>query len=316
MPSTRYTKQIGFSLVELMVAMVLGLFLTGVVVSIFFSNTRTYATINVASLMQENGRFAVNEVASSLRRAGYLGGNNDVTTVSGGSAGSVTPGTTCNVGDSTWGRMIARRVFGLDDPSSGYGTCIGSGDVANGDVLALRYIGQQPVTSYDANRIYVRTSLFQGRVFKGTNQASTENLVSDTVQSTHSLIANAFYIRNVTADCASGSATVPSLFRMTLDGSGQPTAEELVRGVEDLQVQYGVDDDADGSVNQYFDADNVTNWDLVQSVRFWVLIRAACQEHDLVNDNTYVLGDQTFTPTGDARKFRRQLFSSIVMLRN
>lgn len=62
----------GFSLVELMIALVLGLVLLGGVIQVFLSSRQTYSANEAMSRMQENGRFALEFMARSARLAGYM----------------------------------------------------------------------------------------------------------------------------------------------------------------------------------------------------------------------------------------------------
>ncbi len=61
----------GFTLVELMVAMVIGLILLGGVYTVFFSSVTTYRQTAGLSRLQENGRFALELLGQELRNAGY-----------------------------------------------------------------------------------------------------------------------------------------------------------------------------------------------------------------------------------------------------
>src|SRR5262245_7547865 len=63
----------GVTLVELMVSMALGLVLTGVIMQVFLRNRVTYAFNDGLSQIQENARFALNQMADSTRMAGVLG---------------------------------------------------------------------------------------------------------------------------------------------------------------------------------------------------------------------------------------------------
>ena len=69
----RTFNQRGFSLIELMVAMTLGLILMGGVISIFQSTKVTYNTNEKTARLQENGRVALDFLTHDLRSAGYLG---------------------------------------------------------------------------------------------------------------------------------------------------------------------------------------------------------------------------------------------------
>jgi type IV pilus assembly protein PilW len=61
----------GFTLVELMIALVLGLLLTLVVAQLFIGSRRTFATTDDLSRMQENMRFATSIMTRTIRQAGY-----------------------------------------------------------------------------------------------------------------------------------------------------------------------------------------------------------------------------------------------------
>ncbi|TDV51187.1 type IV pilus assembly protein PilW [Pseudomonas graminis] len=64
-------RQIGVSLIELMVAMVIGLFLILGVTQIFISNQRTYLFQQAQMGNQENGRFTLAILSQELLKAGY-----------------------------------------------------------------------------------------------------------------------------------------------------------------------------------------------------------------------------------------------------
>jgi hypothetical protein len=155
-----------------------------------------------------------------------------------------------------------------------------------------------------ANQFYLRSSLFEGKIFAGASEAQPDNVVLDQPQSVRELIAHAYFVGDSGRTC-NGQA-VPSLFRVRLDANSQPIVDELLPGVENFQVQYGIG-------GQYVDANAVANWDQVITARFWLLIRSECSESGFADGRTYTLGNQIITP---ADGFRRQLYSSVVMLRN
>lgn len=69
-PYPRRQHQRGFGIVELMVAMALGLFLVGGAISVFVTNQQAYRTTEQLSRMQESGRTAVELMARKVREAG------------------------------------------------------------------------------------------------------------------------------------------------------------------------------------------------------------------------------------------------------
>lgn len=83
----RMRRQRGVSLIELMVAMVLGLLLTAGVLQIFSSNNQAYRFHDALSRIQENGRFALDELTREIRMAGYLGCSSQATSINNWLAG-------------------------------------------------------------------------------------------------------------------------------------------------------------------------------------------------------------------------------------
>jgi hypothetical protein len=112
---------------------------------------------------------------------------------------------------------------------------------------------------------------------------------------------------------------------MTLvnDSGLKVQAEEIAYGVDNFQVQYGVDDadicgsgtSDDNSVDCYVDAAAADDamWDKVIAARVWLLTRAECPETGYTNDSTYAMGDVNYTPNDH---YRRQLYTSTIRLRN
>jgi type IV pilus assembly protein PilW len=70
-PLARFQK--GLSLVELMIAITLGLILTAGVLQLFLSNNQTFRTQQATSRVQESGRLAAEFLASDIRMAGFTG---------------------------------------------------------------------------------------------------------------------------------------------------------------------------------------------------------------------------------------------------
>ena len=63
----------GFSLIELMVAITLGLLLTGGLIQLFTSTKVTFRTNDALARVQENGRFTLEVLKRELREAGTNG---------------------------------------------------------------------------------------------------------------------------------------------------------------------------------------------------------------------------------------------------
>jgi type IV pilus assembly protein PilW len=121
---------------------------------------------------------------------------------------------------------------------------------------------------------------------------------------------------------------MPSLRRKTLGVGPAISDEEVLPGVEDLQIQFGVDTDpvggADrGVVDRYVNPDDpildesdaAFNADAeILSVRIWLRLRAERRESGLPEDNGFSYGDRVVGPFND--DFRRIVVSRTIYLRN
>ena len=199
------SSQAGVTLLELMIALSLGLLLLTGIGTIFVGSNQTYRVQEQNARVQESGRYALDIVGRSLRQAGF------------------------------WEMPVNPTAL----KSAFSGTPISGTNGASGasDTVTVQYDGVD-----------------------GDQDCENTGVSGATV-----VITDA--IRLVGADLECDGIDSGSVF--------QP----LVSNVEDLQIQYGVDTDADAyqSANQYVDAGSVTNWNNVVSVRVCVLIRSEDQ---------------------------------------
>lgn len=115
-----------------------------------------------------------------------------------------------------------------------------------------------------------------------------------------------------------GANNAPALFQLRLARQNSTTStfvpEELVAGIETLQIRYGLDGDGDGDVDSFVSADAVGNWATVLSVEMSLVSRASDEYGTEVDTATYDLMGVQFDPVDDRRL--RQLFSTTVGIRN
>jgi len=119
-----------------------------------------------------------------------------------------------------------------------------------------------------------------------------------------------------------GSSGIPALFRVT-SGCGfqisncgvTPTADELVEGVESMQIMYGVDTDDDAVVNQFFTAEDVPNdFTEVVAVRLGLLMRANLPTDQAIVNNFILTDGVTIDAMNDGAL--RYVINSTIELRN
>ncbi len=135
--SSRVTSHKGFSIVELMVSITIGLFLLAGAATLFSSSKRTYVVNDDLGRIQENARFAIAYLTHDLRMAGYFGCSNDMASVN----NIVSVAATGNLFD------VSRPVEGYD-PAAAVADRLwqpsGNNDVANivanNDGITVRFV--------------------------------------------------------------------------------------------------------------------------------------------------------------------------------
>jgi type IV pilus assembly protein PilW len=110
----------------------------------------------------------------------------------------------------------------------------------------------------------------------------------------------------------STTGTSTSLYRRT----GNAAPEELVEGVDSLQIQFGIDTNGDAShlADDYVKANAVTNWDRVVAVRVALLVRSIDEYGTDVDSASRTILGSTVAAFNDRRE--RRVFMTTATLRN
>lgn len=131
-----------------------------------------------------------------------------------------------------------------------------------------------------------------------SNCASSGNIQDMTGAKLLPLSANAYYLRNSGRKYSRSNSLIPSLYRQTLTTSSNApatSAEELVSGVTDLQILYGMGTpNADGTlvISAYVEARNVTDWTRVLAVRVTVMLESQ-DDNVSTASSSFTLGNGT-----------------------
>ncbi|MCK4951763.1 MAG: PilW family protein [Gammaproteobacteria bacterium] len=117
-------------------------------------------------------------------------------------------------------------------------------------------------------------------------------------------------IENYTYYIGTGASGLNALFRKI----GSDASEELVEGVQDMQIQYGEDTDSpvDGSANTYVVVGSVTDMDNAVSVRLSLLLESI---DDNIADTAQVYTYNGGSTTAGDRRIR-QVFNTTIAIRN
>lgn len=115
---------------------------------------------------------------------------------------------------------------------------------------------------------------------------------------------------------ANDSHNVPTLFIRHLgDDATLSDKEEILEGVESMQVLYGEDTNNDKSPNYYVTADDVVNWNNVISLKISLLLRSSKNKIIKEAQSLDFNGTQmTITDPND--RYLRRVFTSTISLRN
>lgn len=314
-------RESGFTLIEMMIAITIGLGILAGLVGVLASTSSNSRTNDRTSELMSNGRYALNAMKQELRQAGYRG------YTWGDPMAPATLGTLtneCLPTGATAGSFISnisQGIWGSNNSNPFSATCIPDASYAAGnDVVVVRRVGSIPATTLVANTIYFQSSYATGQIFRGTTAPTIPN--NPTPLASFPVQIYVYYISPFTVS-ATESPLVPALYRVVLQSDGSMSRELVASGIEHLQVQYGRLTPGTPATVQYFDtltgsstSTAISDWNSVDSVRIWLLARNEAPEPGYVNSNVYVMGDQTYDYSQINDSYRRQVFSTVVQLRN
>ncbi|WP_421351575.1 PilW family protein [Aeromonas veronii] len=318
----------GFTLVEWLVAMLLGLFLLAGVFTVFVMSRSSSEDAFDQSELQENGRLAIRLISQDIKWAGFFGAYTGQSTQVGPSltlsAGSIVPASSDCLDERSVGSLPSNagpiRGLWVSRVSTTKGlvgfACILAADrVANSDVISIKRLVGRPIPAsegLDTNRFYMATNSQEARVIKGseTRPLFGANNESQIWEYQHYI----YYL--------SQEDGIPVLRKryLTVNGGSALIGGAMAEGVEHMVLMYGVDDSLipDGRIDRYMSTDQMTtqrwNEGRVLGARLFLLIRAARESSRYKNNNSYQLGNITVNGGGDG--YRRLLLESSIALRN
>ncbi|MBX2858621.1 MAG: PilW family protein [Cellvibrionaceae bacterium] len=324
-------QQSGISLLEILVALAIGVVLLNGVIQVVISNGNATKTISGFSSQQENARVALEDLSEALRSAGHFGGTEGETVESVGTL-SVTGIGGCN---SNWLLDTATHIQGFEGKASVAAItdlptgCIPADQYTdNTDIVVLRYAsakGATPIASVDNATLYYRS------VFGTTGAQGAELLMGADIGDSaygggvdgvgtynYQYKSEVYFVRPCSSlngsNCEDGLHT---LVRYTLE-STDLISEAIAEGVEQFQLSYGVDSvGGDYVADNYVTAENVADWNTVVSARFSIVVRSDNRNLANVDTNTYTLaGGYEYTPEDEVAVHSRKVFTRVVQLRN
>jgi type IV pilus assembly protein PilW len=326
-PPGRSPKQVaGVTLVELMVALSIGSFLIIGAVQVYNQSRQAYVINESIARVQETAQFAMDTIEADLRMASNWGKHSRGDAVEGrflldddvNPLGLTLPATDCGDG---WVLDLERPIAGFNNTYAL--ACPPEGAAQDGsDTLTVRRAAADtsklPLVP---GRLRIQTTRIQGELFDDGVIPPGFDPDPD-VSETHDLIVNSYYVAK---DSELLGAGVPTLRRHTLSAAGgAPTIvdQEVAPGIENFQVQFGVDVDQDNSIDRYVNpGDPILDpaeagyipAARVMTARVWLVVRSVDREQGVVN-RPYQPGDVSLDAATDDH--RRLQVSKTILLRN
>lgn len=254
----------GFTLIELMVAMTVGMIILLALSTLFLNTSRTNTELAKTNGLIENGRFAIQLLQSDLVHAGFWDQHVpsfDNFSFTAEPPSADIPGTVpapCASWPADAAARVTLRTQWTTIPVQAYDAtpagCTMAGRKTGTDVLLVRHAetcaaGQPGCETLSAGRIYFQSSqcatdpsTYALDVLAGTSAADIaasgftlrRGSCGATVADLRRLVSNVYFIRD---------GAVPTLMRTRFDGSAFVT-EALIEGIEEFRVELGIDNRA------------------------------------------------------------------------
>jgi hypothetical protein len=221
--------------------------------------------------------------------------------------------------ETNWSINLDRPIEGSNNANPYALTCLFAPEahLPGTDVLVVRHAADTPTPpgGLEEGRIYIRADQSHAQVFTGVVPPGGFGPEAQDFE----LETHAYFV----AQASDYAGAVPSLRRLSLSDAGaapEISEAEVLPAVEDMQVQFGLDTDGDGSVNMYLNPVAGIDVSQVLSIRVWLRLRAETTELGFVDEARYVYADQDFapteTPSPDDDALRRLLVTKTIGLRN
>lgn len=325
----------GFSLIELMISITLGLLIMTAVLALYLDLSRSNSELAKMNRQIENGRFTIQLLQQELWHAGYW--DTYVPPFPSVLPPTAIPNPCADF--AAWDAVYIANMYAI--PVQGYvagvappGDCNVASPQANSDVLVIRH-AETCITdtancgNFNAGNLYLQTQSCTDASLPnyaanyvpaaadipmlGTPGTNVYKKDCATLADKRKLITSVFYVRNYSVTVGDG---IPTLMRADSDSGVMQAAQPVVEGIQSLKLEYGQDTDEDGSPDVFDDcaACTAADWANVVAVRVHVLARNLEASTGYVEDKSYVLGATTLGPFSDG--FMRHAYSSYVRLIN
>ncbi len=325
---------LGASLVEIMVSLVIAMFLLLGLASVFGTSSRTSADLGRSLQQIEYGRFAVQTLSDAIALAGYY----DRLPAMLAAPGALPD--PCEINDMTALRAAtAFSIQGYNAPATSPLSCIPAANhVAGTDILVIRRANTSTTASgsLTAAEVYLQTNADPSNsanpiIALGTAANFTlKNKDGTTVAPIRKYHVHIYFIAPCSIPTGGGTtctgatddsgSPIPTLKRLELrvdpvDSTRKMTLISLVEGIENMQIDYGIDTDLDGVPDNYSTTTaTVAGWANIIAAQINILARNLDTSPGYTDAKTYDMGAGGTSTLGGA--FKRHVYNTVVRLAN
>lgn len=303
-------RQAGLSLIELMITVALGSFILLGLTTLASSGSRNEAELSRTAAQLDNARYALQIMADDIRLAGFYGATFDQGTPSAAALALCRTPTAAIIEDDMTLPVVGLNNNSADDPAGSTG-CDLEDSLADTDVISIRRTESRSFTpaaitanGADDNTWYLQghptadVDIALGDANANTNFNNTFNTGDEAP--VRRFLNHTYYVREGAA--CGGAGNSPTLRRVVLNANGAYENEIIAEGVENMQIQYGMDTDDDGAANNYGIPADEDDWASVVTVRIHLLVRNAEASTGYSDTKNYNLGGVAVAGDGSACK--------------
>lgn len=319
----------GFTLIELMVGLTLGLLITAALLTVFANASSSGQNLNRISMQIETGRYVGELLTEDLRLAGFYG------EVPSTSATYSTPDPCSADPNPSAAPNWVSAPFKVPAALQGYRTadtlgCLAN-RMANTDAVAIRRVTPETTApaSLPSNNFqhYVQYSFCESDPVSSKlvfSRAKADFTLRDracaTANSVRGYVSRVYFVASCNR-CGTGGDSTPTLKRMDLvNGALVETA--LAEGVEMLRFEYGFDTDGNGSADIYRLTVDPTvagaTWDNVVAIKAHFVTRSLdkASGSGLATAQIFQLGGTGTYQVSVADGYTRRAYSTVIRLVN
>lgn len=297
-------RQRGLTLVELMVSMTVGLLLVIAMTAIFVNSSASRRELALSAEVIENGRYGLDVLDRELSQTGFYG---TLTTPTGNTAVDM-----CSTDPAVWSGSLLNHVTGLNNAAASP-ACLTR--KAGTDAIFIQrastcQVGEVECDAENDKQAYMQVSEC-GPEYNATPFILDKGLKTIfTLQSKacdsaikagkRRVIRRIYYI---------STASALSYIDITPNGISTPVA--LVEDIEQMQFEYAVDSDGDGTIDSF--SSTPATWADVIGVRVWLLARSTSASRNAANATTFKLSADTTVDIPAANSnLKRRVYSTYI----